>query len=224
MFKSGSVRITKAHDPSTGDVKIHAKEQQTTAIHKAENEKPSAHAISWPGQRERHLEFHMGATYESINVLLEIIDRLMPQLVTDLEIIAGLKNTRRIAESVREIFEPHVLRYGENKEFGQGVATALRDALFPHTEKPVGGSYETLVALQAMFMYFAHLESNLTALTPASQALWDKGFMDAVGHATKEVGRMQTWVNLQIKTRSPQTLLVPAKPLPPQFLKGTRYA
>jgi hypothetical protein len=106
-----------------------------------------------------------------------------------------------------------VNNYGENKEFGQGVSTALRDALFPKNERGAG-AYEALVALQGLYMYLSHLESHMTALTPASQALWDKDFSDAVAFSHKQISRQQAWVSLQIKTRSPQTLLVPAAPLP----------
>jgi len=217
MFKSGAVRIEKCKDES-GNVKIHAKEQQTHAIHSVEHKKLSAHSIGDTSPRERHLEFWMGATYESINVLLEICDRLLPQLVHDLEINAGVKNIRRITEQMREAMEPHVNNYGENKEFGQGVSTALRDALFPKNERGAG-AYEALVALQGLYMYLSHLESHMTALTPASQALWDKDFSDAVAFSHKQISRQQAWVSLQIKTRSPQTLLVPAAPLPERFLK-----
>ena len=218
MFKSGSVRIEKCKD-SSGNVVIHAKEQQTPAIHKVEQQKPNAHDIDDNSPRERHLEFHMGATYESINVLLEICDRLLPQLTHDLEISAGVKRLRAMTEKVREVMEPEVVKYGENKEFGQGVSTALRDAVFPKAGRGAG-AYESLIALQGLYMYLSHLESHLTALTPASQALWDKDFVEAVAFAQTQIGRQQTWVNLQIKTRSPQTLLVPAKPLPEGFLKG----
>lgn len=220
MFKSGSVRIEKCKDIS-GNVVIHAKEQQTPAIHKVEEQKRDAHDIGDHSPRERHLEFHMGATYESINVLIEICDRLLPQLMHDLEINAGVRILRGMTERVREAMEPEVEKYGENREFGQGVSTALRDAVFPESSKGAG-AYESLVALQGLFMYLSHLESHLTALTPASQALWDKDFVDAVAFAQTQIGRQKTWVNLQIKTRSPQVLLVPAKPLPEGFLHGHR--
>ena len=208
MFKSGSVRIEKCKDES-GNVLIHAKEQQTPAIRKVERQKADAHAVADASPRERHLEFHMGATYESINVLVEICDRLVPQLTHDLEITAGVKNLRRITERVRAAMAPQVGKYGENREFGRGVSVALRDALFPVSGKGAG-AYEALVTLQGLYMYLSHLESHFTALTPASQALWDKDFADAVAFAQTQIGRQQAWVNVQIKTRSPQTLLVPA--------------
>ncbi|MCJ1367559.1 hypothetical protein MMC16_006693 [Acarospora aff. strigata] len=67
MFESGSIRIEKlTADPSTGTVQIHAKQQQTPTVHAVERRKPSAHAIADSTPRERHLEFHMGATYEAI--------------------------------------------------------------------------------------------------------------------------------------------------------------
>jgi ferredoxin-nitrate reductase len=220
MFKSGSVRIEKCKDDS-GNVVIHAKEQQTPAIHKVEEQKPDAPAVADDSPRERHLEYHMGATYESINVLIEICDRLLPQLVHDVEINAGVQTLRTMTEGVREQMEPQVKKYGENKDFGKGVSTALRDAVFPKSSKGAG-AYESLVALQGLFMYLSHLEIHLTALTPASQALWDGDFTDAVAFAQAQIGRQQTWVNVQIKTRSPQVLLVPRKPLPEGFLKGQR--
>ncbi|MCJ1367558.1 hypothetical protein MMC16_006692 [Acarospora aff. strigata] len=113
--------------------------------------------------------------------------------------------------------EPHVFHYGENKR----DSAKLRDALFPKYDDRAG-AYEALIALQALFMYLSHLEAHFTALTPASQALWDREFVEGVAFSQTQVGSMQTWVNLQIKTRSPQTLLVPAHPLPEGFLRGQR--
>lgn len=187
-------------------------EGQTRAVHDVERKKPEAQSIGDQSRRERHLEFWMGATYEAINILLDICDRLVPQLITDLEITAGIKNIRRLTEQVREAMEPHVSNYGEKKEYGQGIATSLRDSLFPESQKGTS-AYESLVALLGLHMYLSYLEGHMTALTPASQALWDKGFIEAVTFSRTQISRQQAWISEHIKVMSPQTLLVPGKPL-----------
>jgi hypothetical protein len=58
-------------------------------------------------------------------------------------------------------------------------------------------------------MFLSHLESGFMALVPASWALWDADFIEAVDFNHGEVGRMQAWVKQQISVRNPRTLLVP---------------
>lgn len=71
-------------------------------------------------------------------------------------------------------------------------------------------AYEILIAMQSFWMYLSHVESHFTALVPASQALWDKEFIETVVFCMGQLTRMVAWVKQQIKVRSPQTLLVPA--------------
>ena len=46
--------------------------------------------------------------------------------------------------------------------------------------------------------------------------------MEAVSFCTTQMERQQAWVGQQIKTRSPQTLLVPTTPLSRGFVLGER--
>jgi predicted molibdopterin-dependent oxidoreductase YjgC len=225
MFKSGAIRIEKLTPSPSGTVKIHAREKQTTAIDKVTRAKPQAHDISDPSahSRERHLEFWLGATYEAINVLIEICSRLIPQYIHQDEVHAGVKVMRRITESMAKKLKPLACKYGEKNEYGLGVSTTLRDNLFPdykHERAP--NTYEVLVGLQALYMYNAHVQSHLIALTPASQALWDSDFMEAVSFCTTQIDRQQAWVKQQIKVRGPQTLLVPTTPLSKGFVLRER--
>ena len=211
MFKSGAVKVQKCKNEA-GEVKIHAKEGQTGAIDSVKHHKENAHAITDSAPRERHLKQWLGATLESVKVLLEIFDRLIPQLTDDAEVNRGIVSIRRLAMRMVEALEPHVKKYTEDTKYGYKISTVMRDSLFP-AEKDVDGGYETLLAIQSLFMYLTHIEGHLVALTPASQALWDHGFIEAVGFCTVQVGRMQAWAKQQLKVKSPQTLLVPVKPL-----------
>jgi ferredoxin-nitrate reductase len=73
------------------------------------------------------------------------------------------------------------------------------------------GSYETLAALQVLKMYYSHVEGHLLALSPASQALWDQDFIQAVKYCSEQLGRLVAWANFHLKVKSPQILLVPER-------------
>lgn len=221
LFKSGSVRVEKVKAPD-GSVKIHAREKQSTAVEQVAKYKPNAHAIpTETTHRERHLEFWLGATYEAINVLIEICGRLIPQHVTDLEIQGGIKNLKRISQNMHDSLKPHVDNYGEKYKYGLRVSTKLRDSIFPAVEQERATStYETLVALQMLYVYIGHVESHVRILSPAAQALWDGRFVESVTFCEGEIRRMKAWVNLQMATKAPQTLLVPTTPLTPGFALG----
>jgi hypothetical protein len=62
MFKSGVVRIENVPAGEDGTVKIHAQEQQTSAIHKVEEKKGIAADVKNNEPRECHLGYWMGAT------------------------------------------------------------------------------------------------------------------------------------------------------------------
>ena len=68
---------------------------------------------------------------------------------------------------------------------------------------------EALSALQSLQLFVSYVEGHLVALSPASQALWDDGFIRAVDFCTKQLNRQKAWIMQQIKVRGPQTLLVP---------------
>ncbi|KAL4900417.1 hypothetical protein BDW74DRAFT_188265 [Aspergillus multicolor] len=216
MFKSGAVRIEKCvqkeQEPHTG-------EKQTEAIQSVEQNKANATSTRKDGHehRVRWLEMWLGATHESFEMLRQIYDSLIPRLVHDLEIQAGLEVMRRITADVIHKFEPVVSRYHESRMYGRQVCERLRSALFPMDDTK-DNSYETLIVLQSLQMFLGYIEGHLAALSPASQALWDGEFVDAVKFATQEVQRQKAWTTQHIKVKSPQTLLVPQHP--PNELSG----
>jgi hypothetical protein len=65
----------------------------------------------------------------------------------------------------------------KSKTYGHRVSAKLRDMLFPAAQKQHLGSYETLATLQALKMYYSHVEGHLLALVPASQVMWDREFI-----------------------------------------------
>lgn len=206
MFKSGAVRLERIENPSGTP---HIREQQTAAVEKAsrKNVPLAPHPETQP-KRERKLELWLGETYETLVQLLHIYDDLLPRLIHDAEVDAGLRILRRIAEDARSKLEPHAARLGGNRTRGRHRAHILREALFPPDDAHES-AYEVLEALQGLGVYLSHIESSVTALTPAAQAMWDGEFVGAVGHVKGCLMRMQAWVGHQVGVRSPQTLLVP---------------
>lgn len=218
MFKSGAIRIEKIKDED-GLVQIHAKEDQTATVRNVEETKGEAQNVEDTKERERHLEFWLGATYEAINLLLEICETLSSQLVKDHEVYAGLKIIYKIGEGMRSSMEPIVLRYGERKHYGQSVSQHLRDNLFPADHRTTS-PYEDLVTLQSLHMYLSHVEGHITALIPTSKALWDAEFINSVTFCKTEVSRQLALVKQNIKVKSPQTLIVPSMPLSNKIQAG----
>lgn len=151
----------------------------------------------------------MGETYETTVQLVEIYEKLIPSLIHDPEVEAGLRVLHRIAEGMHAWLHPHVAKYGENQRRGRRRAHILREALFPASEASWDGAYGVLEALHGLAVYLGHIQSSVTALLPAVQALWDQEFVAAVENAQACLRRMRAWVMQQIKVRSPQTLLVP---------------
>lgn len=211
MFKSGAVRIEKCvqkeNEPPI------SRERQSEAIQNVEANKANATETRKDGHdsRVRWLEMWLGATHESLEMLRQIYDKLIPQLVHDLEIQAGLGVMRRITADIIAKLEPIVHRYHESRIYGRGVCERLRKALFP-MEDNKDNSYETLIVLQSLEMFLTYIDGHLTALSPASQALWDQEFVDAVSFAAQHIQRQKAWVTTHIKVKSPQTLLVPQRP------------
>ncbi|RDW64542.1 molybdopterin oxidoreductase family protein [Aspergillus mulundensis] len=216
MFKSGAVRIEKCVQK---EQEPHAREKHTEAIHNVEQHKANATSTRKDGHEERvrWLEMWLGATHESLEMLRQIYNNLIPRLVHDLEIQAGLEVMRRITADIIQKFEPVVARYHESRMYGRQVCERLRSALFPMDDTQ-DNSYETLIVLQSLQMFLGYIEGHLTALSPASQALWDGEFVDAVKFATQEIQRQKAWTTQHIKVKSPQTLLVPQHP--PNELHG----
>ncbi|KAJ5982023.1 hypothetical protein N7451_012123 [Penicillium sp. IBT 35674x] len=209
MFKSGAVRIEKCVQKES-DPPI-APERQTAAITSVEHHKLNATEAckDRSEKRVRWLEMWLGATHESLEMLRDIYSDLIPRLVHDFEVQSGLEVMRRITLDAIHKLEPVVARYHESRLYGRKVCKRLRRTLFPMKEDESNDAYEALIALQSLEMFFSYIEGHLTALSPASQALWDTEFVDAVTFAQTSVGRQKAWANQHIKVKSPQTLLVP---------------
>jgi len=206
MFKSGAVRIEKIVDGKLGP---QVREEQTAAVKKTTS-KDAATVFSTEDltQRERQMELWLGETYETTVQLLQIYETLIPKLIHDQEVEAGVKVMRTIAESMRARLEPQVQKYGENKQRGYHRAHVLREALFPPEDAP-RSTYEVLETLQGLAVYLSHIRSSLNALQPVALAMWDSEFSDAVDYGIECLHRMRAWVKEQLRVRSPQTLLVP---------------
>lgn len=208
-FKAGAVRVEKL--PTDKQGVILAKEGQSAAKQRVREQKLEAADVKDYAKRERHVALWLGSTYEAIDLLENIYDDLIPRLVHDLEVVTGLQTLCRIAKDTTRTLEPFAKKYEASTEYGRTVSKGVRDALFPKQERT--DSYEALITLQGLHVYLSNIEGHLTALRPASQALWDGDFYDAVQSAANNVRRSQQWVKHQITVRSPQTLVVPSKVL-----------
>ncbi|KAE8420222.1 hypothetical protein BDV36DRAFT_306935 [Aspergillus pseudocaelatus] len=215
MFKSGAVRIEKCIQKEGGK-ETHSKEEQTAAIRSIEQKKGqgemsvanTSNSQGSADERIRRLELWLGATHQALEVLNDIYKDLIPCLVHDLEVYSGLEVMRRINLDILRKLNPIISRYHESRQYGRKVATSLKDSLFPNVEEG-SDAYEAMVALQALDVFLTYIEGHLTALSPASQALWDVEFVDAVKFAQNGIQRQKAWVTQHIKVKSPQTLLVP---------------
>lgn len=208
-FKSGAVRIEKCVQKEGGQ--RHAREEQTKAVESVENSKRNAESVvesDNDGPRVRRLELWLGATYEALDMLIDIYKSLIPLLVHDLEVQYGLGIMQRLTEESLERLKPTMGKYHESRQYGRVVAGGIRDAAFPFV-KETSDPYDALVALQSLDLFLTYIEGHLTALLPASQALWDSDFLKAVRFAQTNIGRQKAWANKHIKVKSPQTLLVP---------------
>ncbi|EAW21029.1 molybdopterin oxidoreductase family protein [Aspergillus fischeri NRRL 181] len=213
MFKSGAVRIEKCVQQE--------EERQTMALRSVEQKKPDAASSAGDNSKDkkliRRLELWLGATDQALEMLRDMYVDMIPRLVHDMEIQGGLQVMRRITCEVLDQFKPIIERYHESQQYGRRVAERLRDSIFP----AIGESndpYEALAALQSLDLFLTYIEGHLTALSPASQALWDCDFIDAVKFAQKGIQRQKGWVSQHIKVKSPQTLLVPSAA--PEELSG----
>lgn len=205
-FKSGAVRIEKCVQREGGEV--HAKEQDTAAIARAEEKEKVGPKQDSEKPRVRRLELWLGATHEGLETLSDIYTNLVPRLIHDFEVHSGLQALLRINDDMLQRLRPLVKRYHESEQYGRSVCEGLRDSIFPKPETH-SDPYESLAALQSLQLFVTYIEGHLTALTPASQALWDSEFIDAVNFCVTEINRQKSWLTNQIKVKSPQALLVP---------------
>ncbi|KAL4813549.1 hypothetical protein BDW67DRAFT_187654 [Aspergillus spinulosporus] len=79
-------------------------------------------------------------------MLCQIYDTLIPQLVHDLKIQAGLEVMHRITADIIAKLEPIVHRYHESRNCGRSVCERLRRVQFP-MEDDKENSYETLIPI-----------------------------------------------------------------------------
>jgi ferredoxin-nitrate reductase len=209
MFKSGAVRILKVKN-TEGNVKIHAREQQTAAIKGVESNKANAHNLLQPQDRKRYLEPWLANTYEAIIILLDLYNKRIPPLITDLEILAGLKKLSTITSHIEQSLNPYMYKFAISKsQHDHSISITLCDALFS-TPGEGPAAYKLLLLLQGLEVYLSHLSGLLTVLLPASAAMWDGEFVGAVKFGMAQVERQLAWVRHEMKVKSPQTLVVPA--------------
>jgi hypothetical protein len=197
---------------------VHIPEQHSAAVRQAAAKSASdTTAALATTSRERKLSAWLDETYSATLQLQHLYTTLLPSLMKhDAEVEAGLQVLHRIGEEMRAALQPFVERYtGERKQEQKRYdAHVLCDALFPPPREEGEGKlspFEVLQTLQGLQAYLGNLEGLFTALMPTAQALWDEGFVEAVGKGQTAVGRMQSWVRQQVKVRGPQTLLVPVK-------------
>lgn len=205
MFKGGAIRITKL-PPTDGQVKIHAREQQSAAIEAAAKKHIKAQGTQT--SRKRGLESWLGELDCAISRLIDIYKVLLPKCDRDPDAQNGLRIMIRIATRAGSRIRPMAERYHEDKTRGKRRADVLADFIFQHDEG-VDGTYEMLETMQGLHMYLAYIRGSLRGMKPASQALWDRECIAAVDEATSDVERMEEWCLQQMQFRSPQTLLVP---------------
>ncbi|TKA66472.1 hypothetical protein B0A49_09842 [Cryomyces minteri] len=213
-FKSGAVRIEKISNSSSknaADDGVVIREQQTGAVQHVEKTKLNAADVQEDYKRQTHLELWLGATYESVKLLLETYEDLGARMSHDLEIVAGLVIMEELTRRTDTALAPYVKKYNASTEYGATKSRDVRDVLFPAADTT--DAYEAMRLLMALHVYLSNIEGHLTALRPAAQALWDGEFADAVVEANANVTRMQAWAKHQITVRSPQTLIVPSKVL-----------
>lgn len=209
MFKSGAVRILKVKD-TEGNVKIHAKECQTAAIKSVEMNKSNADNILQDQDRKRYLESWLASTHEATIILLDLYDKRIAPLISDLEILAGLKKLSMLTRRIEHALSPYMDKFKVSKaQHDHGISISLCDALFS-TPREGPLAYQTLMLLQSLEVYLSHLSGLLTVLLPASAAMWDGEFTSAVTFSITQVQRQLSWVKHEQKVKSPQTLVVPA--------------
>lgn len=121
---------------------------------------------------------------------------------------SGLFVMHRITADATKQLKPQVEKYHESQQYAHSVANTLRHVMFPQ-ETSQKDPYEVLAALQSLQLFLTYIDSHLLALLPASQALWDTEFVQAVTFAQDAILRQKSWTSQHIKVKGPQTLLVP---------------
>ena len=162
-------------------------------------------------ERVRHLNLWLGVACDAIQELQGIYETIIPRITHDSEVMQGIRVLQPIASSAFKRLGKFVDKYQGDERHGSSIAKRIQDEIFsPETNQSSTNAYETLTVLVALNTYFGTIEGYLTALIPASQALWDLEFCDALTEASNDISRSQAWVKHQISVRAPQTLIVPA--------------
>ncbi|GAO52237.1 hypothetical protein G7K_6319-t1 [Saitoella complicata NRRL Y-17804] len=205
-FKSGAVRVEKFKDKE-GEVKIHARERHSAAIHKVENKEEEQKRLEQE-DRVRHLEDFIGLMIETNITLVELYESLIEKHQTEKEIQAGLKVLRDFARMDLDLLQPVVEKYGWNEKDAKSDSDILRKTLFPPS-RTGSGVFDVLMDMQGLFVFLANMEGIVTALAPAASALLDQDFVDVVQQLQQHVRRQRSWAAEKLKVKGPQTLIVP---------------
>lgn len=189
---------------------VEVQQEQSAFAEKASVQKPDARAtIVEEGPRQRHLELWLGVVYESIRSLADFYPSMTQYMGYDKEVQSGLGVMQRITRAAGDALEPMVQKYGTDLKYGRETSEALRQALFPGAET-ASTPYGVILTLTGFVTYTSHIEAQLSALVPVSQALWDGAFLTAVNDAKSCIERVQKWAKHQLAVRSAQTLIVPS--------------
>ena len=206
-FKGGAIRISKASESSASHP-----QQQVARAAAAASAKPDASGIHDDSARGQHLTLWLGTTLETLALFSRACDTSLPTLVHDAEIVGGVRVLKIIADAALADLEPFAKKYAAQRAYGKRLAKSLGEAVFPwRDESKTASPYGALATLQGLLLFLANVQGHLSGLGPASQALWDAEFTDAVGKAEADVARCQNWVKQQIGVRAPQTLVVPSR-------------
>lgn len=209
MFKGGAIRITEL--PSAdGEVKIHAREQQTAAVESAE-QKPNSIVIGCDQPRRRGLERWLGELEQCSLLLIKIYDDIISKANRDPDVQNGLHVLRRIANIMCERIKPMAVKYSDDKDWGERLAHVFAKTLLFREENSgdMDHSYLVLETLQSLHVFLSYIKGSLRGMRPAAQALRDEELIECVEASTKDVRQMEEWALQQMHIKAPQTLAVP---------------
>ncbi|KAF2856852.1 nitrate reductase [Plenodomus tracheiphilus IPT5] len=206
MFKGGAIKITKL-PKTTGEVQIHAPEQQSAAIARAER-KPSASKVASDAPRRRGMERWLGELEQCSSLLLNIFTDIIERNNRDPDVQNGLRIMHDFGTRMYERIKPMAEKYQDDKDWGKRRAHTLAETLF-FKDDQIESSYLMLETLQSLHVYLSYIKGNLRGMYPAAQALWDPEFIACVQECSKDVARMEEWVLQQLQLKAPQTLVVP---------------
>ncbi|BDD63130.1 hypothetical protein MPDQ_002356 [Monascus purpureus] len=221
-LKGGTVRIEKLPQDATdtGQVKIHARERQSDAMHRVENSKREAHSvpneIKDTHQRTCRLETWLAFTVQAATDLFEICKQEFDcsSLVSDKDIYQGFRVLSHIAMTIHDLIQPFAKKYGVREMPRESISRRLRATLFPYnlsTYEAMNERADVLIVLRRLYVPGCHVEMQLVGLQAASEAMGDEEFRDAVLEAQKSIRRILEWMRYVMSIKVPQLLLVPIR-------------